>query len=98
MSGTSAYGITVLTGVSSGGRRLPVDTGELNRETVLENDVVVGSVNANRRHYDLAAEALAKADGAWLERLISRRVPLADFATGLDRREEDIKVVLELSS
>ena len=43
---------------------------------VLNNDVVFGSVNANRRHYEMAAKSLADADQAWLDRLISRRVPL----------------------
>ena len=31
--------------------RLQFDVGDLNRTMVLENDVVFGSVNANRRHY-----------------------------------------------
>ncbi len=38
---------------------ITVDAGALNRDLVLENDVVFGSVNANRRHYEAAAEALA---------------------------------------
>ena len=38
--------------------------------------MVFGSVNANRRHYRDAADALAKADKDWLARLITRRVPL----------------------
>ena len=42
MAGTAPYGIVVLTGVSSGGRELPVDAGALNREIVLENDAVPG--------------------------------------------------------
>jgi threonine dehydrogenase-like Zn-dependent dehydrogenase len=91
-------GITCLTGVSSYGKPRTLDFGGFNRQVVLQNDVVFGSVNANRRHYDLAAEALAKADSGWLQRLISRRVPLEDFATGLDRRKEDIKVVLDLTA
>jgi threonine dehydrogenase-like Zn-dependent dehydrogenase len=96
MSGTAAYGITVLTGVSSGGRKLPVDPGELNRIIVLENDAVVGSVNANLRHYALASDALAAADLDWLGRLVSRRVPLEDFAQAFDAQEDDVKVVLSL--
>lgn len=93
-AGTAAYGIVCLTGVSSGGRRIPVDAGATNRELVLENDVVVGSVNANLRHYAAAAEALAAADRGWLERLISRRVPLDRFAEALRAEPDDIKVVL----
>ena len=38
----------------------------LNRSMVLENQAVVGSVNANRRHYEAAADALVKADHDWL--------------------------------
>ena len=53
-----------------------LDVGALNRTMVLENDVVFGSVNANRRHYERPREALATADQAWLARLITRRVPL----------------------
>ena len=44
-------GIVCLTGVSSGGHKLDFDIGGLNRSMVLENDLVFGSVNANRRHY-----------------------------------------------
>ncbi|MGH3966957.1 MAG: glucose 1-dehydrogenase, partial [Mycobacterium sp.] len=56
---TDTYGITCLTGVSSGGHHLDVDAGLVNRDIVLENDVVVGSVNANLRHYRQAADVLA---------------------------------------
>ena len=63
-----------LTGVSSVGRSLTVDAGSINREVVLENDVIVGSVNANARHYRLGADALAAADPAWLRRLLTRTV------------------------
>ena len=62
-----------------------LDAGALNRTLVLENDVVFGSVNANRRHYEPAAEALAAADRAWLERLITRRVPLDRWRDALRR-------------
>ena len=69
-------------------------TGSFNRTTVLNNDVVFGSVNANRRHYELAADALAAADRAWLGRLITRRVPLARWQEAFERRDDDIKVIL----
>ncbi|MBO0729148.1 MAG: glucose 1-dehydrogenase [Acidimicrobiaceae bacterium] len=87
-------GIVCLTGVSSGGREVGVDAGVLNRRLVLENDVVFGSVNANRRHYEAGADALAKADRAWLGRLISRRVPLDQWRDAYTRQPDDVKVVL----
>jgi threonine dehydrogenase-like Zn-dependent dehydrogenase len=64
---------------------------------VLENDVVFGSVNANRAHYEAGAEALARADAAWLGRLISRRVPLESWKDAYQRQADDVKVVLEFS-
>jgi threonine dehydrogenase-like Zn-dependent dehydrogenase len=87
-------GIVCLTGVSSGGREFNVDTGKLNRTMVLQNDVVLGSVNANRRHYELGAEALTKADQAWLARLITRRVPLSQWRDAYTRQPGDVKTVL----
>jgi threonine dehydrogenase-like Zn-dependent dehydrogenase len=96
MHAARADGIVCLAGVSSGGRRLPVDAGALGRELVLENNVVFGSVNANRHHYALAAAALAGADQAWLDRLVTRRVPLARWRDAFSPRPDDVKVVLEL--
>jgi len=64
-------GIVCLAGVSSGGRNLSIDAGSINREMVLANEAVFGSVNANRRHYDARARSLAIADPTWLDRLIT---------------------------
>jgi glucose 1-dehydrogenase len=96
MEHNAPAGIVCLTGVSPTGRDLEIDAGALNRSIVLENDVVFGSVNANRHHYELAADALASADRAWLESLITRRVPLDRFEEALAKRDDDVKVVLEL--
>jgi threonine dehydrogenase-like Zn-dependent dehydrogenase len=96
MSHTAANGIVCLTGISSGGHDITLDAGVLNRTIVLENDLVFGSVNANRRHYEAAADALAKADRVWLERLITRRVPLEQWRDALTREQHDIKVVVDL--
>ncbi|MEU0214820.1 glucose 1-dehydrogenase [Streptomyces sp. NPDC006265] len=97
MAGTDTYGIVCLTGVSPKGRQLSVDAGTLNRQLVLENDVVVGSVNANLRHYRQAADALAKADQGWLERMITRRVPLEKAGVAFTAQDDDIKVVISLT-
>ncbi|HYN93209.1 MAG TPA: glucose 1-dehydrogenase [Pilimelia sp.] len=92
--GTS--GIACLTGVSSGGRTNRLDAGALNRAMVLDNNVVFGTVNANRRHWEAAAEALAGADREWLTALITRRVPVASYAEAFEKQAGDIKVVLEI--
>lgn len=94
LANTGPDAIVCLTGVSSGGRTVPFDVGEVNREMVLGNAVVFGSVNANRRHYDAGADALRRADPAWLARLLTRRVPLDAFADAFERRADDVKTVL----
>lgn len=93
---TASYGIVCLTGVSPRGRALEIDAGGLNREIVLENDAVLGSVNANLRHYAAAASHLAAADLAWLTRLITATVPLDDFSAAFERSGDDVKVVISL--
>jgi threonine dehydrogenase-like Zn-dependent dehydrogenase len=98
MDHSGANGIVCLTGVSSGGREIPVDVGILNRRMVLENDVVFGSVNANRRHYEAGAQALADADKGWLGRLITRAVGIEDWRDAYTRQPGDVKVVLELDA
>jgi glucose 1-dehydrogenase len=90
-------GVVCLTGVSSGGHTLTVDEGALNRSMVLENVAVVGSVNANRRHYEAAADALAKADRSWLARLVNRRVPLAQWQDAVQRNPDDVKVIITVN-
>jgi threonine dehydrogenase-like Zn-dependent dehydrogenase len=95
---TEASGVVCLAGVSSGGTKIELDLGLLNRTIVLENQVVFGSVNANRRHYRAAADALAKADKGWLGRLVSRRVPLSRWREAFEKKDGDIKVVIEFSA
>ena len=96
MSHVGVGGVMCLTGVSSGGHQITIDEGAINRSMVLENVAVVGSVNANRRHYEAGAQALAAADRDWLSRLITRRVALAQWSDALTRTDDDVKVVIEV--
>ena len=87
-----------LTGIMNLDPALDLDATTLNRNMVLRNTVLFGSVNAGRRHWEQAAEALPVADPGWLGALITRRVPLTSWTEALDRQPEDIKVVLDLSA
>jgi threonine dehydrogenase-like Zn-dependent dehydrogenase len=87
--------IVCLTGVSSAGADANVDAGLLNRNMVLHNGVVFGSVNANRHHYAQGADALAAADADWLAGLITRRVPIETWSEAYQRTPADIKTVLD---
>jgi glucose 1-dehydrogenase len=91
-----AGGIICLTGVGAGGiaSRAVADVAAT---AVLKNNVLVGSVNANKRHWYKAAENLARADRKWLSRLITRRETPEHFTQALERKPDDIKVVIQFS-
>ena len=92
----AAGGIICLTGVGAGGAATGT-VADVAAQVVLQNNAIVGSVNANKRHWYKAGEALAKADRAWLQHLITRRESPEAFARALDRQPDDIKVVIQFS-
>ena len=92
-----AGGIVCLTGVGAGGSTTGPGTADVAAGAVLRNNVVIGSVNANKRHWYKAGEALARADRAWLAQLVTRRERPNDFARALQRTPEDIKVVVQFA-
>jgi threonine dehydrogenase-like Zn-dependent dehydrogenase len=94
---TAPSGIVCLVGVSAPGHAFDLDIGMLNRTMVLDNDAVFGSVNANRKHYEDAVAVLARADKAWLTRLITRHVPVEQWTQALEQQPDDIKVVVDFS-
>jgi glucose 1-dehydrogenase len=89
-------GVLCLTGISSNTAAIEVPVEALSKELVMENSVIVGSVNAAKRHYAGAIEVLSAADRSWLERLITRTVPLASWTDALRKGPDDIKVVVDL--
>ncbi len=95
---TSPAGIVCLAGLSSGHHKVEIASDVLDRTMVLENDVVFGTVNANRAHYRAAAAALAKADKTWLATMITRRVPLARWQEAFEKRPDDIKVIIDFTA
>jgi threonine dehydrogenase-like Zn-dependent dehydrogenase len=97
IKGIGAGGVVCLTGVGSGGHTSGLTTADVAAEVVLQNNVIVGSVNANKRHWYKGAEALMRADRGWLGRLISRRERPEHFTRALDRQPDDIKVVIQFS-
>jgi hypothetical protein len=84
-------------GVGSGGGASAVPAADVAANIVLRNNVVVGSVNANKRHWYLAGQALARADRPWLARLVTRSLPPEQFEHALRRQPDDIKVVVQFA-
>jgi threonine dehydrogenase-like Zn-dependent dehydrogenase len=91
-------GIMCLTGIMNTESAPNVDATTMNRVMVLHNQLLFGTVNAGRRHWEQAVTALAAADRAWLSGLITRRVPLSRWTDALDKEPDDIKVVVDLAA
>jgi threonine dehydrogenase-like Zn-dependent dehydrogenase len=92
-----AGGVVCLTGVGAGGKSPDWAVADIAAAAVLKNNVVVGSVNANKRHWYKATEILARADRKWLGRLITRREKPENFQQALAKKADDIKVVIQFS-
>jgi threonine dehydrogenase-like Zn-dependent dehydrogenase len=92
-----AGGVICLTGVGGGGAAPNHAVADIAAKLVLNNNVLVGSVNANKRHWYKAAQALVQADPTWLSRLVTRREKPENFKQALDRKPDDIKVIIQFS-
>jgi glucose 1-dehydrogenase len=91
-----AGGIVCLTGVGAGGATGRV-VADVAAAAVLKNNVILGSVNANKRHWYKAGQNLARSDREWLGRLITRREKPENFKQALERQPDDIKVIVQFS-
>ena len=92
----AAGGVVCLTGVGTGGRTSGF-TADVAATMVLQNNVIIGSVNANKRHWYKAARVLAQADRDWLGRIVTRRVRPEGFMDAFQRQPDDIKVVIQFA-
>src|SRR5207302_7094702 len=101
MAQVGTNGVICLTGVSAGNRNVEIPADVINLQMVLGNRVAFGSVNANRRYFEAGVEHFQQAEQRWpgiFDRLLTRRVPFADFKSALDRRPEDIKTLLTVAA
>jgi len=96
MQKVGAGGVLCLTGVGAGGitSRAVADVAAA---AVLKNNVMVGSVNANKRHWYKASQRLSELDRKWLARLLTRRETPEHFQQALDRKPDDIKVIIQFA-
>ncbi|HET7215089.1 MAG TPA: glucose 1-dehydrogenase [Terriglobia bacterium] len=94
-------GVYVLTGIPGGDRPFQLDGAELMRQLVLRNQVMIGSVNASRKHFEMAVEDLGKAYKTWggaMQQIITHVVPFTSFAEVLEKHpDNEIKAVIEWS-
>jgi threonine dehydrogenase-like Zn-dependent dehydrogenase len=96
-------GILVLTSVTGGDRRTEVAADKINLDFVLGNRAMVGTVNANREHFETAVRDLAMAEAqypGWLDRLLTHRVDgLENYRDAIDALSApgNIKVYVEVA-
>lgn len=97
MSRSSIY---VMTGIPRGDLILQVDAAQLVRQMVRYNQVVVGSVNSNRSHFEMALKDMERIKSRFsgvLEEMFTHRVRLEDYQEAFAPRDPGhIKTVIEV--
>jgi threonine dehydrogenase-like Zn-dependent dehydrogenase len=76
-------GVACLLGIDGRDHKATIDGRTIGVDTVLENRVLFGSVNANRQDWETGVQALAEANRRYrdaLQALVALRVPLDRFA------------------
>ena len=95
-----ANGAVILTSVTGAMRSFEVPADVINKKLVLDNVLVLGTVNAKSDDFREGIADLSQAQQRWpgfLEALITRRVPLADAAGALQHDPAQIKTVVEVA-
>ncbi|HEX7527449.1 MAG TPA: zinc-binding dehydrogenase, partial [Gaiellaceae bacterium] len=85
----SRSGVACLLGIDGRKQRVTIDGPTLGVDTILENRVLFGSVNASRQDWLAAVDALERAGRRWedvLEQFISLRVPLDRFEEAFEHK------------
>jgi len=99
LDGLATNGVYVLTGIPGGDRPLQIPGADLIRQLVLNNQLMFGSVNAARDHYQMAVNDLQTAHLHWgdlLNRLITQKIPSTNFKAAFqDHPADEIKTVIE---
>ncbi len=96
--GLNNNGVIGMCGINSSTDDMPVPMSSLNKQMVLANQVLVGSINEARRHYEQANEALASADLPWLHQLVTKKVPMERWTEAFEKGQDDVKVVVDLQA
>lgn len=85
-------GVVVWTGITGGERKIEIPSDKINLEWVLGNKLLLGSVNANRTHFEMGIRDLALGDMMFpgvLPKILTNPVD------GLDSYEEMMRLLVE---
>ncbi len=104
MEALGKNGALVLTGISGGDKKIEVPGDRILTGFVLGNKVTVGTVNANRGHFERGVQDVALAEArypGWLGRLLTHPVRgldgYAEMMRLLTEEESAIKVFIEVN-
>ena len=90
-----------MTGIPRQELMIKVDAAQLVRQIVRYNQVVVGSVNSNRSHFEMALKDMPEIDsrfGGILGEMITHRFPVKEYQKAFDLSDpKHIKTVIEVS-
>lgn len=93
-------GVFILTGVAAVGRMGEIDLGLMMRNMVLKNQLLLGTVNANRGAFQAASADLAAFERRWgeaLRKVITLRHPIEETPALLGDRVGGIKHVVQIA-
>lgn len=90
-------GVGALVGVP-GDWTFEVDGGRLHRELVLHNKALVGTVNANRDHFEAAVDTLEALPDWVFEDLVTGVYGLEEYEKAFSERDDVIKTAVEFDS
>jgi threonine dehydrogenase-like Zn-dependent dehydrogenase len=93
-------GVLCLLSVTGGQTMNPEPIDLINQRLVLGNQVVVGSVNANPRHFKTGVKDFTAIDRKWpgaLRQLLTDPIPWEDHKKWFEHRGSDIKATLEIA-
>ena len=97
----AANGVLCLLSVTGGHTENPEPIDVINQRLVIGNQVVFGSVNANRRHFQRGIEDFVAIERTWpgvLGRLLTDRIPWQDYKRWFTQRGPGIKATLEIAA
>lgn len=103
MEGVGKNGIAILSSVTGGGRKSEIPADRINLGFVLGNKAAVGTVSANREHFESGVRDLASAEAVypgWLRRLLTHPVQGLEnhgrLFRLLNEEKEAIKIFCEM--
>ncbi len=98
MSRSSIY---TMTGIPTGDLQIQLDAAQLVRRIVRYNQVIVGSVNSNRHHFELALRDIGDVRNQFpgvLGEMLKNRIPFKDYEKAFDpSAHEFIKTIIEVA-